>query len=68
MTFKELSKATQQPRADYYELILSHSTLIIFEVAKTSKAKVAELLHMKPSAFSGVYGCIVAHDNIIKGS
>ena len=62
MTILELSNLTEHKREDYYDILLSHSTLIIKEVAKTSKAKVAGLLHIKPSAFSGVFGCIVAHD------
>jgi len=67
MTIFELSDLTHQPQTDYYGLLLSNSTLIIKEVGKTSKTKVADLLNIKPSAFSGVYGCIVAHDTITKG-
>ncbi len=64
MTISDLSDLTQQPREDYYELLLTHSTLIINEVGKTSQAKVAKLLHISPPKFSGVFGCIVAYDNL----
>jgi len=68
LTITELSNLTQTPRADYYELLLANSTLIMLEVAKTSKSKVAERLHIKASAFSGVYSCIVAHNTLTKGN
>ena len=64
MNIQELSNLTQPPRDDYYELLLSHSTTIINEVGRTSQAKVAKLLHISPPKFSGVFGCIVAYDNL----
>ncbi len=65
MTLIELSKLTEQHQDNYYQLLLIHSTLIIREVGLSSKRSVSKALHINPSQFSGVYGCIVAYDNIV---
>jgi len=64
MTFEALADLTQTPKDGYYELLLTHSALIISEVGKTSKAKTAQRLNIQPSSFSGIYGCIVAYNNL----
>ena len=67
MTFEELTNLTDPTESGYYELLLSNSTIILLEVAKTSKKRVAEKIGLLPSAFSGVYSCIVAHNILTKG-
>ena len=64
MTFLQLRNIAQQNRSDRHELILIHSNLIIKEVGKTSKAKVAEHLGMQASVFSNVYVYILAYSNL----
>ena len=64
MTLNELSKLTEQHQDEYYELLLTYSTLIIREVGLSSKRSVSTALHINPSQFSGVFGCIVAYDNL----
>lgn len=65
MNFKELSKATQEHRTDYFALLLTHHREIIREVGKTSKQAVSNALHINPSQFSGVYACIVAYSELV---
>jgi len=64
MTLSELSNLTQSHHNGYYELLLTHSALIIREVAIGSKNSVSKALHIHPTQFKGIFGCIVAHDNI----
>ena len=65
MTFLQLSEWTQQDRTDYYSVLMYHHVLIIAEVGKTSKNAVSKALHINPSQFSGVFGCIVAYNAIV---
>ena len=66
MTLEKLSDITTTNRGDYYDLLLTHHALIIEEVGKTSKKTVSKALHIMPSAFSGVYGCILAYNRLVK--
>ena len=68
MTFLQLSEWTQQDRSDYYPVLMQHHVLIIAEVGKTSKKTVSKALNINPSQFSGVFGCLVAHNAIMEAN
>ncbi len=56
----KLSKTLSSP--DYYSLLLDHSTSIINEVGKTSRAKVADDIAMSSPKFSNIYPLLLAYD------
>jgi len=65
MTYDTLIKLIKaEYQNDYYELILTHSQLIMEEIGKTNKANIAHDLNMKPTQFSIAYKYILAHHNI----
>ena len=65
MTYDTLIKLIQaEHQNDYYELILTHSQLIMEEIGKTNKANIAHDLNMKPTQFSIAYKYILAHHNL----
>ena len=53
---------------DYYKLILTHASVILDEIGRTSKHKVAEDLSQHPTKFSLTYKYLLAYDSINKDS
>jgi len=67
MTYEDLIKLIQlEHQTDYYELVLTHSTLIMEEIGKTTKKKIAKDLQIDPTQFSIAYKYILAHHNLQK--
>ena len=65
MTYTALISLIQaEYQTDYYKLVLTHSTLIMEEIGKTNKAKIAHDLNMKPTQFSIAYKYILAHHTL----
>ncbi len=63
MTYKALINIIQaEHQKDYYELVLTHSDLILREIGRTNKATVAQDLNMTPTQFSIAYKYILAHN------
>jgi len=65
MTYNDLIKLIRtEHQKDYYELVLTHSGLIMEEIGKTNKQKIAIDLNMKPTQFSIAYKYILAHHSL----
>ncbi len=66
MTYKALIIDIQaEHQNNYFELILTHSRLILEEIGRTSKRKVAEDLNQTATQFSIAYKYIQAHHNLV---
>ena len=66
MTFNKLTDLIDQEHQDnYYELLLAHSSLILTELGRTSKAQVATALNIHPTVFSTALKYIIAHHNLV---
>ncbi len=65
MTYNDLIHAINTKHQDrYFELLLVHSDIILKEIGRTNKQKVATDLNQHPTQFSLAYKYILAYDNL----